>query len=131
MNAMIVERLLCTTVTIMGRRLHQHTIRITRSAAVVMPYHHNCFSILGRQRHDESPEQGGPSAGDKDFDTEVKASIIEISVPSTREESDKGGTLQRSSIDEIQPEWLALERRLILRKPKIKGIIAYRIVLHK
>jgi hypothetical protein len=131
MNAMIIERLLCTTVTIMGRRLHQHTIRIKRSAAAVMPYHHNCFSILGRQRHDESPEQGGPSAGDKDFDTEVKASIIEISVPSTREESDKGGPLQRSSIDEIQPEWLALERRLILRKPKIKGIIAYKIVLHK
>ena len=127
---MIVERLLCTTVTIMGRRLHHHTIRITRSAAVVMPYHHNCFSILGRQRHDESPEQGGPSAGDKDLDTEVKPSIIEISVPSTREESDKGGTL-RSTIDEIQPEWLALERRLILRKPKIKGIIAYRIVFHK
>lgn len=129
---MIVERLLCTTVTIMGRRLHHHTIRITRSAAVVMTYHHhNCFSILGRQGHDESPEQGGPSAGDKDCDTEVNPSIIEISVPSTREDSDKGVTLQRISIDEIQPEWLALERRLILRKPKIKGIIAYRIVLHK
>lgn len=122
---------MCTTAaTIMSMRLNHSTIRIPRSAAVVMSHHHhNCFSILGRQGQDESTGKEGLSPGDKDSAIGVKPSIIETSGPSTRGDSDTDGMLLNNSIDEIQPEWLALERRLILRKPKIRGIVPYRILI--